>query len=61
MVYTNVLATIVYPKVHDTWIALCFTHGIGNVTATLGVFNPEVTDAIVRIRQSEAAALRVRE
>ena len=59
--YRHVLRTVVYPDIHDTGVALSLTHGIGNVTATLGMLNPEVADALVRVRQREVATLRVRE
>ena len=49
--YGDVLAAIVYPDVHDTWIVLELTHSIGNATATLGVLYPELADSRVGIRQ----------
>ena len=47
----QVLATVVHPDVHDAWIALCPTHGIGNPAATLGILNPEFADTLVGISQ----------
>ena len=61
MVNRHVLAAVVHPQVHDTGVVLCLTHSIGNITATLGVLNPELTDALIRIGQREAARLGVRE
>ena len=61
VVYRYVLATIVNPEVHDTWVVLCLTHGIGDVAATLGVLNPERADALVGIRQCQTARLWMRE
>ena len=48
-VYRNILATVVYPKIHDARIALTTSHLFRNGTAALGMFNPEITDAFIRI------------
>ena len=61
MVNTYILASVVYPEVHDTWVALCFTHCISNVTATLSMLNPEITDVIIRIRKCQTTRLWMRE
>ena len=57
--YGHVLASIVYPDVHDTGIVLRLTHGVGDTTATLGVLNPEVADGLIGVRKSETTALGV--
>ena len=57
VVDTLVLATVVYPEVHDAGVALCLTNRISDVTTTTGMFNPEVADAIVGIGETEIAAL----
>ena len=49
------------PKVHDTGIILIFTHLLANPAATLRMFDPEITDRVVRIRQRQVATLRMRE
>ena len=61
VVHTLVLTAVVYPKVHDTGVILCLAHGIGNVTATLGVLDPEIADSLIGIGQRKVAALGVRE
>ena len=48
-VYRNVLAAVVYPKVHDTWVALPASHFLCNGTATLGMLYPKVADALIRV------------
>lgn len=48
-VYSDVFAAIVYPQVHDTRIALGFTHLFGYGTTTFGVLNPEVADTFIGI------------
>ena len=50
-VYSDILASVMHPKVHDTWIALCLTHFFCNYTTTFGMFNPELTDTFIRIRK----------
>ena len=60
-VYRDVLAAVMHPKIHDTGVALAFTHLFGNGTATFGVFNPEITDTFVGIREREVARFGVRE
>ena len=40
---------------------MCLAHRVGNVAATLGVFYPEVADALVGIGQCEVATLGMRE
>ena len=61
MVHRHILAAIVYPEVHDTGVALCLTHGVGDVAATFGVLYPELADALIGVRESETARLRMRE
>ena len=61
VVHTLVLTAVVYPKIHDTGVILCLAHGIGNVTATLGVLDPEIADSLIGIGQRKVAALGVRE
>ena len=60
-VHGDVLATVVYPQVHDTRVALALTHFFGNGTTMLGMFNPEITDAFIRIGQGQVTRLRMRE
>ena len=45
----DILRTVVYPDVHDTWVVLELTHSVCNAATTLGVFNPELADSWVRI------------
>ena len=59
--YGEVLASVVNPDVHDTGVALCLTHGIGDAAAALGVLNPEVADGLVGIGQRKVATLGVGE
>ena len=47
--YGDILRTVVYPDVHDTWVVLELTHSVCNAAATLGVLNPELADSWVRI------------
>ena len=49
LLYGDILGTIVYPDVHDTWVVLELTHGVCDTAATLGVLNPELADSWVRI------------
>jgi hypothetical protein len=49
LLYGDVLGTIMYPDVHDTWVVLELTHSVCNAAATLGVLNPELADSWVRI------------
>ena len=49
MIDRDILASVVNPEVHDTRIFLSLTHLVSNVTAPLGVLDPEITDALVRI------------
>ena len=56
-----VLASIVYPQVHDTGVALCLSDGVGDVATAARVLNPEVSDAVVRIGETEVSALGMRE
>ena len=59
--HRHVLRTVVHPDVHDAGVALRLTHGVGDASAALRVLNPEVADALVGVRQRQAAALRMRE
>ena len=59
--YGHVLASVVYPDVHDTGVVLGLTHSVCNAAATLGVLNPEVADALVGVTQRQVTTLRVRE
>ena len=52
-IYRNILASVMYPKIHDTRIPLCLTHFFRNGTTTFGMFNPELTDAFIRIRKRQ--------
>ena len=38
-------------------VVLGLTHRISNTTTTFGMLNPEITDALVRIRQCQVATL----
>ena len=49
MVNGNVLATVMHPYIHDTWIILSLTHCVSDVTAAFGVLDPELADAFVRV------------
>ena len=49
VVHGNVLASVVYPEVHNARIPLSLAHCVGYVAATLGMFNPEVAYALVRV------------
>ena len=60
-VYSDILASVMHPKVHDTWIALCLTHFFCNYTTTFGMFNPELTDTFIRIRKWQVTWFRMRE
>ena len=50
-VYSDILASVMYPKIHDTRVTLRLTHFFGNGTTTFGMLNPELTNALIRIRQ----------
>ena len=50
-----------HPQVHDTGIALSLTHGIGYLTATLGMLYPEGTDTLIGIGERQTATLGMRE
>ena len=52
-IYRNILASVMYPKIHDTRIPLCLTHFFCNCTTTFGMFNPELTDTFIRIRKRQ--------
>ena len=56
-----VFHAVVHPDVHDARVALSLAHGIGNAPATLGMFNPEVTDALVGIGERQITAFGVGE
>ena len=55
------LASVVHPYVHDTGIALSLAHCVGDVTAALGMLDPEVADGLVGVGEREVSALRVGE
>ena len=61
MVHRDILATVVHPYIQDTGVALSLTHCVGDVTAALGVLDPEVADTLVGIGEGEVATLRVGE
>ena len=61
VVDADVLATVVYPEVHDAGVVLRTAHSVGNVAATACVLNPEVAYALVGVGKAEVAALGVRE
>ena len=61
MIDRYILASVVYPYVHNTRIVLSLTHRVCNIAAALGVLYPELTDALVGICQREVSALGVRE
>lgn len=60
-VHGDVLGAVMHPGVHDTGILLSLADGLGNGTATLGVLDPEITDALVGVGEREVAALGMRE
>ena len=49
----EVFAAVVDPDVHDTGIALCLTHGVGDAAAAPGMLNPELADLLVGIGQCQ--------
>jgi len=51
--YGEVFAAVMDPDIHDTGIALCLTHGVGDASATLGMLDPEVADVLVGIGQCQ--------
>ena len=57
MVDRHVLASIVNPHVHDTWIVLSLSHSVRDVAAALCVLHPELANALVRIGKREITAL----
>ncbi len=57
----NFLAAVMNPEVHDTGIILVFTHLFADPAAAFRMFDPEIADRIVGIRQRQIAALRMRE
>ena len=48
-VYSDILASVMYPKVHNTRITLCLTHFLRNSTTAFGMFNPELADTFIRV------------
>ena len=60
-VYSDILATIMHPKIHDAGISLAAPHFFGNGTTTFSMFDPKVTDTLVRMSQRKITALRMRE
>ena len=57
----EVFQSVVYPDVHDTWVALCLTHGIGDAATAFGMLDPEGADGGVWIGEAEVAAFWVTE
>src|SRR5574344_39020 len=47
--YRLILHSVMNPNVHDTRVVLRLTHSIGNTTATFCMFNPELTNFLIRI------------
>ena len=60
-VYSDVLAAIMHPEIHDARVSLATSHFLGNGTTTFSMFDPEVTDTLVRISQRKITTLRMRE
>ena len=60
-VHSDILATVMYPQVHDTWVTLAAPHLFGNGTATLGMLYPKVTDTFIGIGQCKVSTLGVGE
>ena len=57
----NIFAAIVHPKVHDTGIPLPTSHFLCNGTTTLGMLDPEITNALIGVRQRQVTTFRMRE
>ncbi len=57
----QILAAIMDPDVHDARILLGLPHCIGDASAALCVFDPEIANALVRIGKREIAGFRMRE
>ena len=51
VVHGNIFATVVHPYVHYTRIFLSLAHLVSDIAAALCVLDPEVPDALVRVRQ----------
>ena len=49
VIYRYILASVMHPDVHDTWVVLSLTHCVCDVAAALCVLYPELADALVRI------------
>ena len=60
-VYSDILAAIMHPEIHDAGISLAAPHFLGNGTTTFSMFDPKITDTLVRISQRKITALRMRE
>ncbi len=60
-VYGHLFLTVMHPEIHDTLVVELTAHLVGNSAATLGVLDPEISDALVGVTQREIARLGVRE
>jgi len=56
----NFFTAVVNPQVHNTGIVLVFAHLLADPAAAFRMFDPEIADRIVGIRQRQVAALRMR-